>query len=125
VNLITQVGDTDCFNACLASLTGLALSVFPVLPIGTKGWEQTRAVQEILQANGWTLSLDTFHPPRVPAGYSIGTGQSPRGDWAHSVICRDGRPLFDPHPSRAFLRGPIEHYDLVVQLVGPVVRSVP
>ena len=31
--------------------------------------------------------------------YSIGCGPSPRGPFAHAVVCKNGRMVFDPHPS--------------------------
>lgn len=119
MKLVTQLGDSDCFNACLSALSGIPLEAFPVLPPGSKGWQQWNAVQAVMHAHGYSISSDTFTPPRIPAGFSIGSGKSPRGDWYHSVLCHDGEFFFDPHPSRAGLAGPIESYELVVKLMGP------
>jgi hypothetical protein len=78
----------------------------------------------------WEASV-AFVADRVPAGQSlvlikprfpvyedpengnphvIATGPSPRGDWLHSVVvdARTGELVWDPHPSRAGLAGPVE-----------------
>jgi hypothetical protein len=63
---------------------------------------------------GWTLRCyDPVWPLYgglygVPE-YVIGSGPSPRGDFLHSILVRsgDGAPVWDPHPSRAGLAGPV------------------
>ena len=49
----------------------------------------------------WSLLLQEGDP-RVPRGYTIVSGMSPRG-LLHSTVWRDGHLVYDPHPSRAGL----------------------
>lgn len=47
--------------------------------------------------------------------YSIGCGPSPRGPFWHSVVCKNGVMVFDPHPSDDGLLS-IERHDLIVPM---------
>lgn len=47
--------------------------------------------------------------------YSIGCGPSPRGPFWHSVVCKNGVMVFDPHPSDDGLVS-IERHDLLVPM---------
>jgi len=45
---------------------------------------------------GWVLDQ---HDKPVNRGYSLVSGKSPRGDFAHVVIYKNGKLFHDPHPS--------------------------
>lgn len=53
-----------------------------------------------------TWEGDPFcHHPEYKGAVTIASGSSPRGPWTHSVVWKDEKVLFDPHPSRAGLVG--------------------
>jgi hypothetical protein len=110
-----------CYLACLASLTGLPLDVFPEPPPAGDCREECRwknAVTDLLGQHGWAaVSLGS----RIPLeGYAIGSGPSPRHEGAdiwHSIVLLDGMPHFDPHPTRAMLGDSVPaEYELVIRV---------
>jgi len=123
--LIKQDNDSDCFNACLATLTDIPLKEFPVITNEEYqamdeetrrdvGVRQDNECLEVLKKNGWCW----FHSYQMPpAGWSIGSGKSPRGDWNHAVLCHKGKPKFDPHKSDKYLDGPVLEYKCVYRIV--------
>jgi hypothetical protein len=114
--MVEQRGDSDCFNACLASLTGIPLEEFPVFTVDEMRRSpvlQDNRCMKVLRQHGWYW-LRAWTTPLQ--GYTIASGPSPRGDWWHSVIYHDGKPAFDPHPSNEFLAGPVHEYLLPVQM---------
>jgi hypothetical protein len=60
------------------------------------------------------ISVDP-HDARLTGTYSIGTGPSPRGDFWHAVVCKNGVMVFDPHPSDDGVRS-IERHDIIVPM---------
>lgn len=54
-------------------------------------------------------TFPVYVDPESGRPHAIGTGPSPRGDWLHSVLvdARTGELVWDPHPSRSGLAGPI------------------
>ncbi len=127
MGFVKQVGDSDCYNACIASLTGIDLVEFPVLDQetyeamsredrGNAGVRQHNECLEVLRKYGWTFRHAYAEAPK---GWSIGDGKSPRGDWGHSVLCWDGVPKFDPHQSNAMLDGDPNNFMEVLKLSDP------
>lgn len=54
------------------------------------------------------VPIDFWQWPEVDEDDPLGgcyllSGKSPRGDWNHSVVAREGQVIWDPHPSRAGL----------------------
>lgn len=47
--------------------------------------------------------------------YSIGCGPSPRGPFFHAVVCKNGRMVWDPHPSDDGLAR-IDSHDMIVPM---------
>jgi hypothetical protein len=109
---VRQEGDSDCFSACLASLTGISLSLFPQWTFGDKDpvgqWNRCLAV---LKKHGWFM-MNIWHSV---GGYCIAHGKSPRGDWDHSVIYSNGLLYFDPHSSGDGLASEPESYTIVLR----------
>lgn len=111
-----------CTLACIATLTGIPLDEFPHPPEDAgDDWfesaENRNAIQgpmhTVLEKHGWFLC---HLWKRVPVGFAIAGGTSPRGI-PHSVVVKDGKLWHDPHPSRAGLVGEPEGYDILVKLV--------
>lgn len=74
---------------------------------GPMWWQATVAYVEA-QRPGWTLenynpAFPAYLDPERSPQLVIGTGQSPRGDWFHSVLldAKTGELFSDPHPSGA------------------------
>lgn len=111
-----------CWVACIAGLTGIPLDeLAPLIPaadegdyeaLSRRGAEYHNAVIAKMHAHGWTLA---YLGTRVPAGYSIASGQSPRGI-LHAVIAKDGVLWHDPHESRAGCE--IKEYEVVLRLAA-------
>lgn len=92
------VPEGNCFAACVASLLRLPIDAIELLPHdGTwfdafTRWLRPRGLYPIIVGYGdeWT-----------PSGFYILSGQSPRGDFLHSVVAKGRSIVHDPHPSRA------------------------
>ena len=112
-----------CWAACIATITGISLDDLAqpfsgedgeewVSSDGVDRWQQ---MQDWLVTRGWSL----FHTyGRIPRGYAIACGQSPRGHY-HAVVMKDGALWHDPHPSRAGLVK-VEHYEYLMPIVGTI-----
>lgn len=92
--------DGDCFAACVASV--LEVSVADVPNFHADDW--------LARWNDWlaplnvelvmTTCVDGAPHPCLTRGYALLGARSPRGDWNHAVVCRDGAIVWDPHPKR-------------------------
>ena len=105
----------NCFFAAVASILDLPLTKYEIYPQGVdvetendiatgKNW--WAVFTEWLHANHGlhpTMFLvNEFPNGSAPKGYSIISGDGPRG-LMHSTVGRDGWIIHDPHPSRAGL----------------------
>lgn len=91
----------DCLRACVASVFELALDEVPHF-CGDHRACWFEALRDWCRQRGFNPML--IHPDVLrddPRGVCIVSGKSPRGDWLHSVVYRDGALAHDPHPSRA------------------------
>jgi hypothetical protein len=111
-----------CWPACLAGLTGIPHEALTrhVPPnfretMNDDGvWNAFHnAILVELHAHGWTYD---YLGPRIPRGFAIGVGKSPRG-LDHAVIVHDGVLWHDPHPSRAGLVR-ITSFEILVPILG-------
>jgi hypothetical protein len=118
----TRFGSAEgnCFSACVASILEIPLEDVPQFMVGDwwanfTAWCEPRGIiPKYWPARGW-CDLD---PVRVflgvPTGYAIMSGESPRHPGVlHAVVALDGAIAHDPHPSRAGIRGDLEHHDFV------------
>ena len=95
----------NCLAACMASVLELSLDEVPN-PTGSD-WIDVWIVWLRPRGFGLTLvgcpdepdQMELFKARYMP-GYTILTGQSPRGDWLHAVVARDGEIVWDPSPQR-------------------------
>lgn len=100
----------DCWRAALASLLGLELDDVPHFGLYARQrwWFETR---RWLQGRGldlWYVPLDEDDIPDsvMDDGLVLLAGPSPRGPFSHVAVGHpDGTVVWDPHPSRAGLRG--------------------
>ena len=105
---ILTVPGGDCFRACIASIFELPIEALPnpqdpelaETPMGSAaGWW--------IEWQSWlakrNLTMYTWeHTPGgwIPQGYALLAADSPRGPWLHSVVCHDGKIVWDPSPYR-------------------------
>ena len=92
--------DGNCYAACLSSILEIPIE----RGTGTHGGH--------LDAVNRFLATRNLAIVRVPyraeawekmnrGAWCVLAGRSPRGDFLHAVVGRDGRIVFDPHPSRS------------------------
>ncbi len=136
VDAVDQQTKGDCLRACVAALLGLPYREVPLFggpvdqppPEGSsKGWEQDVQLGEYLNRIGLghirlpepSAAMERKGSARLPWGFAIAEGRSPRGDYFHAVVydCRDPEAPkleWDPHESRAGLRGDVESFVCLV-----------
>lgn len=114
----------DCLRACICSLFNIEVEHVP--HFARYGFDDPK---EVADHHGWWWALVgfvdtlepsyatlTLKPEEAPEpsesvddlfGCYMASGKSPRGDWQHCVVGRGGEIIWDPHPSRAGLDGPV------------------
>jgi len=102
----------DCQRAVIASLLCLPLEDVPHFNEIAKGEPEAfwTSLQEFCASKGYAYLTV---PARSGFAFFCGgedvyheiSGPSPRGDFFHAVVGRDGEIVHDPHPSRAGLAG--------------------
>lgn len=132
MNKVDMRSKSDCYLACIASLTGLAVEEMPQPPTSfeqlTQSGEPTQEDYEAeiqyenvlrshLLHNGWyAVRLYGF----VPRGYSIACGPSPRNSKiSHCAVYKDGCLYHDPHPSRAGISSELDYEVLIPEAKPP------
>ena len=114
----------DCWRACIATVTGTPIAEVPHFvgdhydedqagalldPPAPARWLEATQAFLLARFNALVLYYDEPgamypHMRTEPSAFEwvIWSGQSPRGDWKHSVVgSQDGKMIHDPHPSRA------------------------
>ncbi len=97
----------NCFVTALACVTGIPpkdIPEFEDMPAGL--WHM--AFDDWLD----TVGYEVGYSQAAPAGFALASGRSPRGDFKHMVVVKDGEFFHDPHPSGSYL----ESVDLFWQL---------
>jgi len=96
----TEYGEVgNCLTACIASLLAIPITELPNHQ--GEDWLE-RWNHELARYNAHLIEI--ADPEAVQPGYSILSGLSPRGRWAHSVICYNGEMVHDPHEDRTGIR---------------------
>lgn len=109
-------GYGNCQSAAMASVLDLPLGEV----IDTTSDEVRDAgfwppIHDWLKTRGLKIVVVPPGDPRLQGSYSIGAGPSPRGPFYHAVVCKNGRMVFDPHPSDDGVIE-IELHDLIVPI---------
>ena len=110
-----EIYDTtgNCYAACISTITGIPFDSLKLTPEELEALDST-SLQTLMNRrmaeHGW-WRVPMFQ--KVPVGIAIAGGKSPRGDYEHAVIVKDGRPYFDPHPSGAFVES-IDNYEVLI-----------
>lgn len=105
----------DCFRACLCSILELPIEAIPNFQQNEganfdelwKAWND-KSPYRLIQVQCETPE-ETFTDCAV-----IATGKSPRGNYNHSVVWRNGKIIHDPHPGQLGLKGKPEFFYLLV-----------
>jgi hypothetical protein len=86
----------NCMAASFASILELPLSEVPE-------FEDMENVKWFLALEKWLYDLGyeivRFNGEMVFKGYYLVSGNSPRGDFLHQVVYKNGEMVHDPHPS--------------------------
>lgn len=97
----------NCLQACVASIYELPMEAVPHF-VQFDDWRA--ALNLWVKGKGgyllmvWSDRLP--NPAPVQERPLLAFGESPRGDFSHSVVWSNGILAHDPHPSRAGLSGP-------------------
>lgn len=111
--VVTQKG--NCFQAAVASIMDLTLEQVPnFIEFSDDEWWDKFC--DFIRLNGY--EYETHWEP--PAGYSIGSGISPRATKdhkiTHAVICLDGVMVFDVHPDRTGIVGNFNYWETITPI---------
>jgi hypothetical protein len=105
----------NCLQACIASLLDMPIDDVPHFA-DHRGSDWFDKMNEWLIKQGyWVLVISGWDNEFTPHGYCIANGISPRGVM-HSVIAKDGKVYFDPHPSDDGI-SEIDSYWLLVKVL--------
>lgn len=107
----------NCYATCIASILGVRLDTMPNF-CALEGGHWMTETNKWLSAHGIVCSTwnsDPFGPhPEYTEAITIASGKSPRGPWNHSVVWKNKKVLWDPHPSRAGLEGEPTEWDVLL-----------
>lgn len=100
----------NCFEACVASILELPIGKMPKVSGSEAGWwfRMVRAVNKL----GYRIEYFTAKQQKPPRNrFYIMGGMSPRGNFRHAVVAKNGKMVHDPYPSRDGIKGkPIDYF---------------
>ena len=88
----------NCLAACLASIFGIGIEDVPDFGLDTLWYTRFEK---------WMIEIFSLQPVDLdianladwkPKGYHLISGKSPRGDYDHCIVGKNGRPVHDPYP---------------------------
>lgn len=110
----------NCQQAAVASIFELPLDAVPHFCEGHRDDWQDGFDDWLAKRGLQLLTLDAKACREfgfVPRGYHIIAGKSPRGDFQHAVVGKDGVMVHDPHPAGDGLETE-ETWDVFVAAIG-------
>jgi hypothetical protein len=118
----TETTKGNCLTACVASIFDLPIEKVPYFAEFEDDWqiELINFVEKLGYYFAGTSSpgqkgLKQLNDPKYNKGvngYIIVTGKSPRGDFLHSVVYKDGKLAHDPHPDNTGIEN-IEYFFMI------------
>lgn len=117
---VHESGKGNCMSACIASILELPLN--EVIDsssdeVRKKGF--WNPICDWLEDRNYYIKYKAEGDIDLIGNYSIGIGPSPRGDFKHAVVCKNGIMVFDPHPSDDGLRKIEKHL-----LITPMKKDI-
>lgn len=97
----------NCLQACLSSIFGVPIYSFPHFQSEKSGWYEAFSQHMIERFGLQPVELEISDSPGwlwIPKGYHLVNGKSPRGDFYHSVVGKNGNIVHDPHPDGTGLK---------------------
>lgn len=91
--------DGNCHAAALASILEISIDNIPEFGIKNDWYEkfsQYMIVHYVLQPID--INAQTIPNWMIPRGYYLINGKSPRGDFHHTLVGLNGKPIHDPLP---------------------------
>lgn len=103
----------DCWAACISTLTNIPIEELPEVndPQYAEWPTYWVAMWNFLEEKGFSLYCENVAQFRGNNEYCIACGKSPRGDFLHAVIWKDGI-AHDPHPDRTGILT-IDHFEII------------
>jgi hypothetical protein len=93
-------GYGNCQSAAMASVLDLPIAeVIDTTSDEVRDNGFWKPISDWLKARGMKMVNVNPSNPLLVGAYSIGYGKSPRGNFNHAVVCKNGVMVFDPHPS--------------------------
>lgn len=115
-------GRGNCQSAAMAAILDLSLAeVIDTASDEVRNGGFWPPIYRWLADRGLKMISVQPKDPRLKGQYSIGVGPSPRGKFYHAVICKNGRMVFDPHPSDDGLKRIVRH-DMIVPMTKVEIR---
>lgn len=112
----------NCFAACVASILELPINKVPNF-VGLHGHRWFRELIEWLRPLGLgVIFVSHSSCNEAPAGYSILSVTSLRGDFNHAVVALDGSVVWDPSPSREMGFGDKQYWVVFTLLDASVLQ---
>lgn len=97
---ITKVQRGNCFAACIASLLDIPLNQVPNVEELFDCYAWYDVFCSWLETKGFTFETGTKQECEKSGDYYLVSGDSPRGNFKHIVIYKNGKMVHDPHPDR-------------------------
>jgi len=109
----------NCFSTCVACLLDVPVEDVPNFVADNDHW--FHALEKWLVPQGLIplcvpVEDRLCQYDEVTNALSIATGPSPRGDFYHSVVWKDGDLRWDPHPEGKGIDGEPQHYILILPM---------
>jgi len=109
----------NCLPACIASIFELPLDSVPHFCkiAGENYWKE---IDKFLKPYGLYHLDIAFNQEykRDLKGYHLINGKSPRGDYGHSIVGKDGIAIHDPHPKGNCILEKIESYTIFISIIN-------
>lgn len=109
----------NCWQAALASVLELPIDEVPhFVDLDERGGAEVDWWNDSIQwlhERGYSIHLFDKYPDTDD--YVLVSGKSPRGDFYHVVIYKDGKMVHDPHPSGAGIETE-EDFEIITKIDG-------
>lgn len=94
----TKIGypDGNCLSACIASVFGVEIDSVPDFGTGSQWYDK---FTDYMIGQFGLQPIDIEYPCCFePKGYHFINGKSPRGNYLHAIVGKDGEGVHDPYP---------------------------